>query len=173
MRIQSTASFHLFGQQRGVALVLSLLMLVAITLLAVTAMRGSTLQEKMAANLNDREIAKQVAEGTLLQVAALLPPAAGVAWFNAPIPAPVQGTADRWNNAAIWNNAGVVNVTVNGQNYNGQFLVENLGMWTSRQDPTCKVKENPLCERQTYRITVRNQPVAGRAGTMVQVVWRI
>ncbi|MFN6263834.1 MAG: PilX N-terminal domain-containing pilus assembly protein, partial [Chromatiaceae bacterium] len=42
-------------QQRGIALVLSLLMLVAITLLAVSAMRGTTLQEKMASNLNDRE----------------------------------------------------------------------------------------------------------------------
>lgn len=160
-------------QQRGIALVLSLLMLVAITLLAVSAMRGTTLQEKMASNLNDREIAKQVAEATLRQVSTLLPPAAGSAWFNAPIPAPVQGTADRWNNAAIWDNAGTVAVAVNGVSYNGQFLVENMGFWTSRQDPTCKPKENPLCERQTYRITVRNQPQAGRAAVVVQVVWRI
>ncbi len=160
-------------QQRGIALVLSLLMLVAITLLAVSSMRGTTLQEKMASNLNDREVAKQVTEATLRQVATLLPPAAGSAWFNAPIPAPAQGTADRWNNAAIWANAGNFAVAVNGVNYNGQFLVENMGFWTSRQDPTCKPRENPLCERQTYRITVRNQPVNGRAAVVVQVIWRI
>lgn len=159
--------------QRGMALVVSLLMLVAITLLAVSAMRGTTLQEKMASNLNDREIAKQVAEATLRQVSTLLPPAAGSAWFNAALPSPVQNTADRWNNAAIWANAGTFAVTVNGVSYNGQFLVENMGLWSSRQDPTCKPKENPLCERQTYRITVRNQPVSGRAVVMVQVVWRI
>jgi type IV pilus assembly protein PilX len=160
-------------QQRGVALVLSLLLLVAITLLAVSAMRGTTLQEKMAANLNDREVAKQVVEATLRQVSTLLPPAAGSAWFNLPVPAPVQNTADRWNNPALWINAGTVAVMVNGVRYNGQFLVENMGVWSSRQDPACKPKENPLCERQTYRITVRNQPVNGRAAVVVQVVWRI
>lgn len=161
------------NHQRGIALVLSLLMLVAITLLAVSAMRGTTLQEKMASNLNDREVAKQVTEATLRQVSTLLPPAAGSAWFNAPIPVPLQGTADRWNNPLVWANAGTVAVVVNGVSYNGQFLVENMGFWTSRQDPTCKPKENPLCERQTYRITVRNQPVNGRAAVVVQVVWRI
>lgn len=161
------------NHQRGFALVLSLLLLVAITLLAVSAMRGTTLQEKMASNLNDREVAKQVAEATLRQVSTLLPPAAGSGWFNAAIPVPAQGTADRWNNAAVWANAGTVAVAVNGVSYTGQYLVENMGFWTSRQDPTCKPKENPLCERQTYRITVRNQPVNGRAAVVVQVVWRI
>ncbi len=160
-------------QQSGLALVVSLLMLVAITLLAVSAIRGTTLQEKMASNLNDREVAKQVTEATLRQVSTLLPPAAGSAWFTAPIPTPVQNTPDSWNNPLIWANAGNFAVTVNGVSYNGQFLVENMGFWTSRQDPACKPKENPLCERQTYRITVRNEPVSGRAAVVVQVVWRI
>jgi len=160
-------------KQRGVTLVLSLLVLVTITLLAVSAMRTTTVQEKMAANLLDREISRQVTEATLQQAATLLPPAAGVSWYLNNLPAPVQNTADVWHNNAIWQDAGIVNLSLNGANYQGQFLVENLGMWTSRQDPTCKPRENPLCERQTYRITVRNKPVQGRAATVVQVVWRI
>lgn len=160
-------------KERGVTLVLSLLVLVTITLLAVSAMRTTTIQEKMAANLQDRELSRQVTEATLRQAATLLPPAAGSTWFLSNLPTPVQNTADAWHNSTIWQNAGTVTVTLNGTNYTGQFLVENLGMWTSRQDPTCKPRENPLCERQTYRITVRNQPVSGRAATVVQVVWRI
>ncbi len=160
-------------RQRGVALVISLLMLVAITLLAVSAMRNSVLQEKMAGNLTDAEVSHQIAETTLRQVATQLPPAPGTAWYVAALPAPVQGTVDVWHNSAFWANAGQVTVNINGRNYTGQFIVENLGYWSSKQDPSCKPKENPLCERQTYRITARNLPVTGRAGVMMQVVWRL
>jgi len=160
-------------KQQGVALVISLLMLVAITLLAVSALRNTVIQEKMAGNLTDAEISRQVVEMTLRQVAGQLPPANAPAWFVPAVPAPVQGTPDVWNNSAFWNNAGQVVVAVNGRNYTGQYIVENLGFWTSRQDPTCKPKENPLCERQTYRITARNQPVEGRAAVMMQVIWRM
>ena len=54
-----------YSKSRGMALVISLLLLIAITLMAVSAIRNTTMQEKMSANLNDREVAKQVAEATL------------------------------------------------------------------------------------------------------------
>ncbi len=160
------------SKSRGVALVISLLMLVAITLLAISAIRNTTMQEKMAANLGDREIAKQVAEATLNFASTQLAAANGSAWYTAALPVPANGTADQWNNPIFWANAGSRTVTINSVNYTGQFIVENLGLWASRQDPTCKPKENPLCERQTYRITARNTPVNGRSSVMLQVVWR-
>lgn len=163
----------MWQRQQGITLVLSLLVLVTITLLAVSAMRSTTLQEKMAANLVDREVSRQVVEGTLQRVSTLLPPAAGASWYLSNLPVPAQNIADVWRNNSAWQNAGNVGISINGVTYTGQFLVENLGLWTSRQDPTCKPRENPLCERQTYRITIRNQPVQGRAATVVQVVWRI
>ncbi len=159
-------------QNRGVALVISLLMLVAITLLAVSAIRGTTVQEKMAANLGDREVAKLVAEATLAHASTQLAVANGMSWYTAALPVPANGTPDQWNNPAFWANAGTRTVTINSVNYTGQFIVENLGLWTSRQDPGCKQKENPLCERQTFRITARNQPQDGRSSVMLQVVWR-
>lgn len=161
------------SRQQGVALVISLLMLVAITLLAVSTLRNSVLQEKLVSNLSDAEISHQVAEATLRQVATQLPLAAGAAGYIAALPAPVDGTADAWNRSAVWANAGQVTVAINGVNYTGDYIVENLGYWSSRQDPSCKAKENPLCERQTFRITARNRPVTGRAGVMMQVVWRM
>ncbi len=159
-------------KNRGVALVISLLMLVSITLLAISAIRNTTMQEKMAANLGDREVAKLVAEATLTFASTQLGVANGASWYTAALPIPANGTPDQWNNPLIWANAGTRTVTINSVNHTGEFLVENLGLWTSRQDPSCKQKENPLCERPTFRITARNKPIDGRASVMVQVIWR-
>ncbi len=51
--------------QRGSALVISLVFLVVMTLIAVGAMRDTTLQERMAGNLRDRSLAFQAAEAAL------------------------------------------------------------------------------------------------------------
>ena len=158
---------------RGMALIISLLLLVAITLLAVSAMRSTTLQEKMAANFNDREIAKQVAEATVRQVGAtLLPPPPASGWYRAALPAPVVGAPDLWQDPVAWANRGTIALVVNGNNYNGEYMVENLGMWPDPQNPTCKVTD-PLCEKQTYRVTARTAPIAGRASVTLQAIWRI
>ncbi|MDG4559697.1 MAG: PilX N-terminal domain-containing pilus assembly protein [Candidatus Competibacter sp.] len=52
-------------QQRGAALVVGLILLVVITLVGVAAMRGTTLQEKMAGNLRDSNLSFQAAEAAL------------------------------------------------------------------------------------------------------------
>ncbi|KAB7623153.1 PilX N-terminal domain-containing pilus assembly protein [Alkalilimnicola sp. S0819] len=51
--------------QRGAALAISLILLLVMTLLGVSAMRGTTLEEKMAGNTRNRSIAFQAAEAAL------------------------------------------------------------------------------------------------------------
>ncbi|MCC5862000.1 MAG: hypothetical protein JJT93_08850 [Gammaproteobacteria bacterium] len=51
--------------QQGSALVISLVFLIVMTLIAVGAMRDTTLQERMAGNLRDRSLAFQAAEAAL------------------------------------------------------------------------------------------------------------
>jgi type IV pilus assembly protein PilX len=51
--------------QRGVALVVALLLLVVITLVGLAAVRGTIMQQKMASNLFDRQIAFQGAEAAM------------------------------------------------------------------------------------------------------------
>src|SRR5690606_12515544 len=53
------------GRQRGAVLVISLVMLVLVTLLGITAMQNSTMQERLAGNLWDRNKAFQAAEAGL------------------------------------------------------------------------------------------------------------
>lgn len=156
--------------QRGVALIVSLLLLVAITLLVVSAMRGTTMQERMTLNMYQGEIARQVAEATVFYVSTQLPPVGTPTWYKAALPAPVSGQTDVWLQANNW---GSTQISMNGQQYPAEFKVENMGFWTSREDPTCKVKENPLCERQTYRITARVKPQEGQAQLTLQAIWRL
>lgn len=54
-----------FNQQRGVVLIVSLVILVLITLIAVTGMRITMNEERMAGNIRDRSLAFQAAEAAL------------------------------------------------------------------------------------------------------------
>ena len=59
--------------QQGIALVVALVLLLVITLVGLAAVRGTIMQQKMSANLYDREIAFQSAEAALRTAAALVP----------------------------------------------------------------------------------------------------
>ncbi|GAB5486409.1 MAG: hypothetical protein Pars93KO_28430 [Parasphingorhabdus sp.] len=53
------------SRQHGAALIVGLIILLLMTLIGVFAMRGGVMQEKMANNLRDRELAHQAAEVAL------------------------------------------------------------------------------------------------------------
>lgn len=52
-------------RQHGVALIMALIMLIVVTLVALSGMRNTSLQEKLAGNLYDRAIALQTADFAL------------------------------------------------------------------------------------------------------------
>jgi Tfp pilus assembly protein PilX len=71
--------FHLQGhRQRGAALVVSLLLLLVMTLLALGASHSTQLQERMAGNQRDMEVALQGAEAGLREAEDLLSPVKSV-----------------------------------------------------------------------------------------------
>ena len=53
------------GAQRGVALVVSLVLLLVATLIGLASVRGTNLQERMSSNMYDRSLAFQRAESAL------------------------------------------------------------------------------------------------------------
>lgn len=71
-------------RQRGIALVMGLIFLAVLTLLSVAAMRGTLLEERMAGNSRDRDLAFQSAELALRAGEAVL--------SGAVLPAFVTGT---------------------------------------------------------------------------------
>jgi type IV pilus assembly protein PilX len=60
------------SHQRGVALAVSLILLVIATLIGLASVRGTTLQERMSANMYDRSLAFQRAESALRAAEALI-----------------------------------------------------------------------------------------------------
>lgn len=60
------------GRQRGVALVVALVLLILVTLIGLAAVRGTTSQQRMTANFYDRSVAFQSAEAGLAAGAAAL-----------------------------------------------------------------------------------------------------
>lgn len=58
-------SMKRFTQQRGTALAVGLLILLVMTMIGVTGMQTTSMEEKMAGNMRDRNLAFQVAESAL------------------------------------------------------------------------------------------------------------
>ncbi|MGP4843816.1 pilus assembly PilX family protein [Marinobacter sp. 1Y8] len=63
-RVLSSAGRTL-GQQKGSALLVSLIMLLLLSLIAVAGMKSTIMQERMSSNLRDRDLAFQAAEAAL------------------------------------------------------------------------------------------------------------
>lgn len=68
-----SAACHSGTAQRGAALIVALILLVVITLVGLAAISTTLLQNKMASNQYDRQVAFQSAEAALRVAAALLP----------------------------------------------------------------------------------------------------
>ncbi|OEY67996.1 pilus assembly PilX family protein [Marinobacter sp. X15-166B] len=87
--------------QRGSVLIVSLIMLLLISLIGVGSMQSTLLQERMAANLHDRNIAFQASERALRTGELWLAPNALSALTN-----------DRLANPEVWDGTGAGAVTV-------------------------------------------------------------
>lgn len=90
-----------YSTQTGSALIVSLIMLLLISLIGVSSMQGTILQERMASNLHDRNIAFQASERALRE---------GETWL-APNALSAQ-TNDRLGDPSAWGGGGTDSVTV-------------------------------------------------------------
>lgn len=165
---------------RGSALIVSLVLLVAMTLLALASVRGTSLQERMGANMYDRELAFQAAEAGIRAAEnrlAIIKAGGGVPDFNGvngmyPRPVPAEGTADRWNDTAT-NWAAAPAVATGPRTVIPQYIVEDMGEWPDPPDCIKQVELPPGCMAPRYRITSRNQAPGGvGAQVMLQTTYR-
>lgn len=162
--------------QKGVALLVSLILLVVMTLLGLAGIRAITQEERMAGQAFDRSIAFQAAEAALREIEAAVEtnkpePASGTGCnlVGAIMSCSLPGTADtpRWENTsfASWQAAtpvssGVLTVTP-------EYFVEYLGNTFACQPGSASDTMN--CKR--YRITARTAGSAGRASVVLQSLY--
>lgn len=176
-------------RQKGVALVVGLLLLMVMTVLGISSLNMVTLEERMAANAYDRSLAFQAAEAALRvgEQAALAQSQANNSGFpnfgfyndannqcgNPPCATgsglctqPDKDCPPRWRDSSFnhWTDA-----TVSLSNLAGtpQYFVEFLGN-KFPCDPN-DTQNNLQCKR--YRITARSTTESGKSMVMLQSVF--
>lgn len=154
--------------QRGIALIVALILLVVATLTGMAGIRGTTLQEKMSGNLYDRSLAMQAAEAALRAAEALIaadpdnvPGSVDCRTVTCPAVPPNTFTPDSTNwqtvASAFAMNAALMDSTP-------QFLIQRLGDVTALSETELErsaneLREdggNPLPPRPVFRVTARS-----------------
>ncbi len=175
-------SFHgkLASAQQGAVLVIGLIMLLLMTIVGISAIQGSGMQELMAGNMRDRQISFQSAESGL-RVGEI---AAGAA-AHAPGTAegvqnlmPLGGSADFWQSTYQWATGSNSKLTTLGlalASEESRYVIEPmnvalvLGGDGSAADT---VGQQELPAPDIYRITSRGVGMSTDSITLLQSIFR-
>ena len=157
---------HSADRESGVALVTSLIFMIVLTLLGITAMQTTTLEEKMAGNVRDINLAFQAGEAALregehLLQAAVLPTFDGTDGLHQPADfaqPPLWQQDDIWNNAAAVYSESLADVAEPPR-----YIVEELPAIPDSGGSLAADK--PLPDVQVYRVSARG--VGGTPSTVV------
>jgi type IV pilus assembly protein PilX len=136
------------GAQRGLALVVVLLLLLVITLLGLAAMRGTVVQERMSGNAVARSIAFQIAEAGLREAESLAAgrpamPTSGCA--NGLCAMPVGGAASAWEADNFWTSgSGFRTANLENDDIDVRYVIEDMGTGSGVTTPGADDAENPF-----------------------------
>ncbi|KVW93428.1 pilus assembly PilX family protein [Thiobacillus denitrificans] len=165
------------GKQRqaGVALITGLIFLVMLTLIAVTAMQSTTLEERMAGNSRSRDAAFQGAEAAVR--------AAEVVLSGASLP-PFNGStvgyyalldngasADYWKSTHNWAAQSVAYSGNLAGVKEARFVVEALPAGSGSGGDDSLVAK-PLSGGEVFRITTRGIGTDGTSSVILQTTFR-
>lgn len=183
------AAFHTSGasRQQGVALIVALILLVVATMLGLSGIQGTTLQERMSGNMYDRSLAMQAAEGALRAAEAAISanpspplsidcqPASG----NPCPPIPANSFTNTPANPA-WTDVTNAFATNTGTSAGtAQYLIQIMGEGASEDELGLNSSANlaqyggggGLPQARFYRVTARSHaPAAGVANRAIVVL---
>jgi type IV pilus assembly protein PilX len=158
--------FSIPRRQTGMALITGLIFMVVLTLIAIAAMRTTTLEERMSGNARDRDLAFQSAEVALrageqvLEGAALPPFSSGTAYT----PRIAQGTlSDYWISTHPWSTQSVAAWQPTGTSAAPRYVIEEMGSAAGGGGGGLGI--GPLNDEGVYRVTARG--LGSSANTMV------
>jgi type IV pilus assembly protein PilX len=170
--MRPTAKMHGTAQrQSGVSLIVSLVLLVIVTLLALGSLRGVVLQTRMSGTTTDRSLAFEAAEAALRDAerrAALVSsasfPVSGCAGGYCATPAAAD--APRWldDSFVAWQASAAAAPT---DAATPQTIVEDMGDAPNWAGCENEIPRQPNCSTRRYRISARST-ADGRATVLVQ-----
>jgi type IV pilus assembly protein PilX len=158
-------------RQRGISLVIGLVLLLIVTLLALGSMRGVVLQARMSGSTHDRSLAFEAAEAALREAERR---AATVASTDFPATAcstglcatPALAAAPRWldDSFAGWQAA---TAAVPADAPAPQAIVEDMGDAPNWLGCENEIPRQPNCTTRRYRVSSRST-ADGRASVVLQ-----
>lgn len=167
--------------QRGVVLVVALIMLVILTLLGLAALQVTGLEERMAGNMRDRNLAFQAGEAALrdgerLLQQAVLPSFNGTAGLY---PMPTPGAIPVWLQAdgslqgeTFWSvNGRAYSGTVSGVAVQPTYIIEEIGRVPGGVGESLEAGQ-PVPEITYYRVTARAFGGTNTAVVILQTTYR-
>ena len=163
-------------QQRGVSLLIVLILLLIMTLLGLASMRVGLLQEKMSGSQFDRSLSFQAVEAAVREAEARIEttltttfPTSGSCAAGL-CPTPIVGAADRWTLAAppagTWATA-TTNITQNGLTVAPDYMIEYMGRTPKSLTAAGSSSPEDNEEVDVFRITGRSTQ-ADRATVILQ-----
>jgi len=193
-RLMILSSISCPNRQQGVVLLVGLIMLLLMTIVGLAAIRGSNLQEVMAGNMRERQVAFQTAEAGLRvgeqfienqNLEAMAFDGNAVDWqlpdLNQPLNRAAVGlpVIDNWNQAAWQVNANSAVADLSGMHAAGPplYVVERLevpvqdqaGVDGSGIDLGSTQNMEPP---EVYRLSSRGESASGSSDAVVQISYR-
>lgn len=157
------------SNETGAALIVGLIILVALTLLSLSAMRNTMLEERMAGNFRDRSLAFQGAETAMRDAEAYLRQA-NLPPFNGSQPGLLglttgSGSTGFWSSFDWANNSRRAASSLSYLKEQPRYVVEEL---PAIAPATESQKFGALREQGIYRITARSTGGGGTAVVILQ-----
>lgn len=159
------------ARQRGAVLLTTVMLLVLLTVLALTAVSMNRIQTRMAANSADYQVAYHTAEGALNQatnnlLAGTYPPSGFTANANGlyvfdPTSAPVWTVANTWSSST-----GALTGFQGGSNASSQYVIEKL-------PAIVKPGQNMKTPTQVFRVTARAVGKSGHSPVVLQTTVQV
>lgn len=176
-----------FKQQKGAVLVVALILLLVLTLVGVAGMQDTTLQEKMAGNMQDRNLAFQAAEAALrageVELQAAVLPAFNNAnglitetysFSSGGTTYTLQaGSADYWeSHFQLANNSRSYGVDLSNVAARPRYVLEKIPVVTAPQGESQVFDSGGIAELESYRVTAMGTGGSADAVVILQSTYR-
>ena len=173
-------------RQQGITLAVSLIFLLVLTIIGISAMSTSTLQEKMAGNMKDKALSFQSAESAIITAETWLKDQKKTVRAQTTLQI-LSHTADgtpNWRVAGIWDSANAIEhpgepgAPAAGDVFDLKYLfdspryiIEDMGMLNSESKTSSSIGYGGTPTRFMYRITARGQGGTSQAVSLVQTTF--
>ena len=160
--------------QRGATLIISMIFLLILSIIGLAGMEVTGLEERMAGNMRDRNMAFQSAEATLrngeafLENTAVLPAFDGTAGLYA---VPINGDKN-WDIVDWTSSAAVRSYTGSGFDElasSSAFIIEDLAAASASDSLEVGV---PSDNKRFYRVTARAEGLSSTTAVVLQTVYK-